>query len=234
MIQPLVVCCNARMRERDLARREPGAASDECCVRAGVMRGAEGATPQVRCVRIERPADRTDDRHLERLCFAERRHQTGDRPSEERLARAGRPHHQQVVASGERHLERPPRVQLSTYLRKVDRPERLHERPSHILGDQLGYRRHRLVIPQDRRLSGPAAGTCDEPCRFRQVRHADHLDAVGEPRLTDVRGGHHDAPMAGPTERREHRQRARHRPDGTRQRQLAEQRDGAPARPDLP
>ena len=54
-----------------------------------------------------------------------------------------------------------------------------------------------------------------------------------EPRLSFVRGGHDDAPVALPGERGDHRQHARDRLDRARQRQLAEQRPAAAAAPDL-
>ena len=64
--------------------------------------------------------DGGDDRRRERRLVVEVRQEPGDRPGEERLARARRPDQQQPVAAGERDLERPPGVGLAADVGQVD------------------------------------------------------------------------------------------------------------------
>ena len=59
-------------------------------------------------------------RRFERLVPRELGQDRGQPPGEHRLARAGRPHHQEVVAAGRRDLEGSAGLRLSAHLRQVD------------------------------------------------------------------------------------------------------------------
>ena len=151
--------------------------------------------------------ERPDRVGLEGLLPAERR-QHGDEPlGEHRLADAGRPGQEQVVAPGGGELEREPRLGLADDVGEVG------PGPGHVgrrRGHRSGGQRHALL--------GRGVPVDDVAQRARPV----HRDAVDELGLGDVLERHHDVP--DPSSRGlEHRgQHAPHAPDPPVEGQLAE------------
>ena len=74
----------------------------------------------------QRPRDRVDARHLERLVSRQRRQDARQPPREHRLARSRRAGEQHVVPAGRGELERPPPALLAAHLGEVGQ-ERLLE-----------------------------------------------------------------------------------------------------------
>jgi hypothetical protein len=80
------------------------------------MRRPERALP-AQSTFTEHPRDAFDHRHLERLGVVQHWQQPGHGSREQGLARAGRSDQHQVVATRDRHFERPAGVALATHLR---------------------------------------------------------------------------------------------------------------------
>ncbi len=92
------------MGERDFAGPGLLASTDECGHRGRVMRSTEGAP--VRQLAIgEMAGDRKHHRDLQQLARIERRQDRGQAARQHRLAGAGRPVHQEIVAAGGCDLE---------------------------------------------------------------------------------------------------------------------------------
>ena len=103
---------DAEMGERDLAGPRPRAAADHRRQRRRMMRVAERPAPCEAAVG-QAAGDALDHAHLEHLGRGERRQQPRQASGEQGLAGARRADHQQVVASGRRHLQRPLRGLLA-------------------------------------------------------------------------------------------------------------------------
>ena len=96
---------HAEMREADLARPDAQAAADQRRHRRAVVRRAERpAAADLAAAELAR--DRRDHRHFERLGRLQRRQDARQAGGEQRLARARRPAHQQIVPAGRGDLER--------------------------------------------------------------------------------------------------------------------------------
>src|SRR3546814_9474047 len=93
------------MSEADLARTDAQAAADECGQRRRMVRRAERPRADEPPA-LERPRDRGDHRHLERLRRGQVGQYAGQAGGHQRLARPRRPRHQQVVAARSRDFER--------------------------------------------------------------------------------------------------------------------------------
>ena len=92
------------MGERHLARPRPQAAADQRLQGRRMVRIAEGAAAaELALAEIAR--QRTHHRGLQRLLRFQGRQDAGQARRQHRLARAGRPDHQQVVAARRRHFE---------------------------------------------------------------------------------------------------------------------------------
>ena len=96
---------HAVMGERDLARPRPQAAADQRRHAGGMMRGAERAAVGERAA-LDLARHRGDHGHFEQLGRSERRQDGGKPRRQHRLAGAGWPDHQQVMAAGSGDLER--------------------------------------------------------------------------------------------------------------------------------
>ena len=70
-------------------------------------------------VAVQRARHRLDAGDLEQLRKAGRGHDAGQPPGQHRLARPGRPHHQQVVVPGGGDLQRAPGGRLAAYVAQV-------------------------------------------------------------------------------------------------------------------
>ncbi len=163
----------------------------------------------------------------------------GSRPGiarrQECLAGARRPDEQQVVTPRQRHFQRPAGVMLTANLAEVDGFQRAGQRRHRPNGASawLWTRQLDRSAPLGT-LRSASTWSCDQSRRVVQALHADRLDATHQARLGLVRGGHDHPPVALASQRRDHRQHARHSLDRARQRQLAEQRPCPAAAPDLP
>ena len=107
------------MREARLPRARAGPAADDRRRRCAVVRRAEGRERDQRPARLERPRDRVDARHLQRLFVRERRQDPRQPPREHRLARAGRSREQEVVTTRGGELERAPGALLAADVGEV-------------------------------------------------------------------------------------------------------------------
>ena len=110
---------HATVRERDLSRAGPRAASDHRRSRRTVMRRPKRRHGDERTLRRQKPAHRVDAGHLERLSSSERREDSGKPPGEHRLPRSGRAGQKQVVISCGRDLERAPSPFLPSHVGQI-------------------------------------------------------------------------------------------------------------------
>ena len=106
------------MRERDLARPRPAASADEALSRDGVVRRSEGALGGE--ASGPDPGRAVDLGDLQGLLEARGREDARHPPRKHRLARAGRPDHQHVVAAGGGYLQGPLGVLLPSHVGEVD------------------------------------------------------------------------------------------------------------------
>ena len=96
---------HAEVREADLARTDPQAAADQRRHRGTMVRRAERpAAPDPATAKLAR--DRRHHRDFKRLARLQRRQDARKARSKQRLARAGRSAHQQIVAAGRSDFER--------------------------------------------------------------------------------------------------------------------------------
>ena len=108
---------HAVVRERDLAgARQAGPAAQERRRRHGVVRHPE--RPGRHQAALQHAGHRVQARHLERLLAGHRGQDRREPAREHRLARAGRPDQQHVVAARRGDLQRAPRDRLPTDLRR--------------------------------------------------------------------------------------------------------------------
>jgi hypothetical protein len=115
----------------------------------------------------QRPRDRLHHRDLQRLGGIERGQDTGQAGCHQRLARAGRPDHQQVVTAGRRDLQRALGRLLPLYLAQVGTTGRLVR----FAGLRRGQQTMSLQMVEQR----------------QQVGRGDHLDRAGPGRLRPLR-----------------------------------------------
>ena len=152
------------MREARLARARHGAAADDRRRRGTVVRCAKRRHEDDRAPRRQRPGDRVDPRHLERLVTGQRRQDARQAPSEHRLAGSRRACEQHVVLARRGELERPSPPLLPSHLGEVGQ-ERLLE----LVAARRGRERDLLLAAQVRD-------------RLRQMVDRDDVDA-GQRRL---------------------------------------------------
>ena len=93
------------MRERDLARLDERASADQSGLRNRMMRKAKRARAHDAGASAQQSRDAVDLRYLERLVRRHRRKNRGQPSCEHRLAAAGRPDEEQVVAAGRGNFE---------------------------------------------------------------------------------------------------------------------------------
>jgi hypothetical protein len=96
---------HAEVRQADLARADLQPAADQRRHRGAVVRRPE-RTPAANPSAVQLARDRGDHRHFERLAGLQRRKDAGKTCGEQRLARARRAAHQQIMAAGRGDLER--------------------------------------------------------------------------------------------------------------------------------
>jgi hypothetical protein len=104
--------------ERNLAGLGAQPAADQRCHARRMMRRAERAPVGERAT-VELAGDRGDHRDFEQLGRRQRRQDRGQPRREHRLAGAGRADHQQIVAAGGCHLERPLGALLSLDVEEI-------------------------------------------------------------------------------------------------------------------
>ena len=100
------------MRQADLAGARQLTAADQRYVRDRVMRRAKRPLRQEPGAGRQQAGDGMDRRCLQRLVKGERRQDRGDASRHHRFSRAGRAHHQRVMAARGGDLQRPPRQGL--------------------------------------------------------------------------------------------------------------------------
>jgi hypothetical protein len=190
-----------------LAGAHPRPATDERLGRHRVVRRAERAS-----ARQQRPlpqaGDRVDSADLCRLAFVERRLDARRGPGEQGLADAGRSAEREVVPAGDGNLEGPTSDDLSHDRGEVGRVDG-------ISGPGRGSFR-----PRSRDALDARQVTDDLADASRRV----DADVPRRGALSGVLPRHHDGPCAGGPRGRDERQHARHRPHGSVQRELADER----------
>jgi hypothetical protein len=160
-LRELIEKQDAAMAQGDLAGAHLPSAADEPRVRDGVMRRAEGPSPDERRVRRQEPADAVDLRDLQRVLRAHRRQDRRHGAGEERLAAAGRTGHEHVVAAGGSDLQGALDVVLALDVGEVGAvPDRLFGRKLRGTGDI--------------RLDGLEAGEMGGKLGQRAHRHDSH------------------------------------------------------------
>ena len=200
----------AAVRERDLARRRLRAPTpDQRRDRRGVVRRAERWDADQAA-----PAPSgggVDLRDLERLVGRERGQHRREPAGEHRLADAGRPCEQQVMAASRGCLQRAARPREAAHLAEVERLVLV------------------LVLVVARVGGGGGSGHGSSPLRHARSsprRRAPRTSRVGHQRgLGDVRHRHDDRRSSGSDERGDERQRAGHAADRPVEPELAEHRD---------
>ena len=106
--------------QADLTRAQrPAAAADKRDEGRLVMRGAEGWAVEQRAVGHGAARSRVDPGHGEGLLGREAREEPGQALGEHGLARAGRPDHEEVVATGGGNLERPSTDRLAPHVGEI-------------------------------------------------------------------------------------------------------------------
>ena len=199
-LRQLVQEQHAVVGEADLARPRDGAAADEGGVAGRVVGAAEGAVAEQPFQ--PRAPGGVDRGRLHRLLDRERGQDPGDAPGQHRLAGAGWPDEDEVVAARGRDLQR-------------------------AAGDRLpadvGHVGQRAARDPRRRASGRRRPRRRprQPERLRQGHRGMDVDAVHDRGLGGVRGRHHRRPQALPPRHQHHRQHARHRPQRPVERELA-------------
>ena len=154
------------MREADLARFRPAAATDDGRHRRGVMRFAEGAGA-ADAAAVDQPRQRMDHRGLERLGRGQRRQDTGDARGEHRLARPRRPDKDRVVPPRRRDLERALGAFLSLDVQQVARRRRARDIAGAGGADGLGARE---MADRGREAGGGDDVRGIDPCGLRPGR----------------------------------------------------------------
>ncbi len=163
---------HSEMGEADLARPDLEPAADQRDHRGAVVRRPVGSG-------ADQPAagkgagDAGDHRHLQRLGRSQLGQYARQAGGEQRLARAGRPDHQQIVAAGRRDLERA----LGRLL------------PFHL--GEVGAEARRLRLARGRRREHRAAAEMVE--QGDEVGRRDDLDVAGPGRLRPLGGGADEA-----------------------------------------
>lgn len=188
------------MRQAHFARLHPEPAAGERRHRGRMVRAAERARPR-QPPALQRARHRSDHRHLQRLGGIERRQDARQAGGEQRLARARRPAHQQVMPARRRNLERASRRLLPLHLGEIG--------PRHALVDHAGRGRGQQLVALEMVEQRDEVGC------------GDHVHLPRPARLRPLRGGT-DQSLArlGGVERSE--QHARARRDPPVQRQLAD------------
>ena len=104
---------HAPVRQADLPRARPGSTTHQPGMTGGVVRRPERPLAHQRRLRRQQSAHTVDAGHLQRLVDRHRRQDRRQGPRQQRLARARRPAHDQVVRTGRRHLQAPLDVLLA-------------------------------------------------------------------------------------------------------------------------
>ena len=197
----------ARARSRPAApsarRRRPAPPPTPCGAARGTGARATSAAPP------EQAGDRIHHRRLQRLVERQRRQDPRQAPREHRLARAGRPDEQQVVAAGGRDLERAARDLLPAHVGQVRRLGALPVRPRRRRPRRAGASRALAAQERDQLGSG-SAGACT-------------VVAADDRGLGRVVARHEQPPDAAAARPGGDRQHAAHRPQRAVERQLADE-----------
>ncbi len=209
------------MRQAHLARRETGAAPHECGVRSGVVRCTKRTPAPQPVARAEQARHTGDHRRLERFALVERGQQPRNRPRQERLAGTGRTDQQQAVPTGKRDLQPPARGGLPADVGEVDRWVPADQRPAYRMLVEGPRDGHEPAAGRLRRTSTVWAG--NQPRGIIEAEQRFDLEPLDERRLGRVGRRYPHAARAGPGERVQHRQNARHRMHGTREREFPQQ-----------
>ena len=154
--------------------------------------------------RLQHPANAVNLRRLDRLLLRHRRHDRRQPLRQHRLPCPRRPHHQQIVPTRRRHLQRPLHILLSLHIRKINLPLLTHRKIRH-----RPPRRRQQRCPTRHMLK----------C-LPQAPHPDHRHPLNNARLLRILPRHnHLFPPARPRTQR-NRQNPLHRPHRPVQRQL--------------
>ena len=167
---------HAEMRQADLARTHFQAAPDQGRHRRRMMRASE-RPPSQHPSAVQFPRDRGDHRHFERFCGFKRRQYPRQAGSEQRLARARRPAHQEIMTARGGNLERA----LGDLL-PFDLP-------------QIGPADGRLGLPRKRRGQQTRALQMRDQCQ--QIRGGKHFD-ITRPSRFGTLCNRADQPLALP------------------------------------
>ena len=108
------------MGQADLAGAGPAPAAHQPGMADGVVGRAEGARAHQRLAVGQRVGHGVDARDVQRFAERQAGQDGGQRPRQQRLARARRPLHQTVVAAGAGDLQRPLGLFLPLDIGKVD------------------------------------------------------------------------------------------------------------------
>ena len=146
---------HAAMRERHLAGHGMRAAAEQPRVGNGVVRRTERTAHHKRLARLQNASNGVDARNLQCLLGSEGREDGRNAPREHRLARAGRPDHEDVVSARNGHLDCALRAVLSLHVREVIarvavRGHACGEVRAHrVEGKRAGEKIHRLAQAAD-------------------------------------------------------------------------------------
>jgi len=175
---------------------------------------------------------RRDHRGGECGHIVEWRKKPGDRSGQQRLTRPGWTHEQQTVSTGQRDLERATGPGLAANLGQVrDAPSdrrRLGRAGCAVAGAGLPQLDPRRRDPSPARPAEP-----DQLDRFDESLDSEHLDPTYEVRLVDCARGDDHASDPTTSQRRDHGQHPRHRPNFATKRELADQCHPAGTRANL-
>ena len=180
---------HAVMGERDFARPRMQAAADQGRHAGGMMRRPE-RPPVGQCAAFDHAGDRLHHGDFEKLGRRQRRQDRGQPRRQHRLAGAGRPDHEQIMAAGGRHFERALGAFLALDVGKIGEPAggfqdlrlrpRQHLRALEVVGelDQRGGRDDLDLRARPGRL-GSAFGRADQAFATRigadrRRQHARH------------------------------------------------------------
>ena len=195
---------DAAVSERDLAGDRASAPADEPGRRNPVMGGAKRRRPDEARAGGKNPGDGVDARDLDRLGARKWREDPGQPPGEHRLAGAGRPRQEQMVASGRGDLGRAAGDELPAEVAEIG-------------GGIVAA--HALAEGEGRDRPGPE----DVLDGGGQVGDGNDLDALDGRGLERARGGQHDLLEAGVAGRERQTQRAPHGANLSTQAELADE-----------
>ena len=168
---------HAVMGKARLARPHLQAAADQRRHRGRMMRRAERPPVGQRAAR-QFAGDRLDHRDVEQFARVERRQDRGQTLRQHRLAGAGRPDHQEVVAAGRGDFEGAARHFLAAHLAEIGQAGRIGTPPRPPGGRQLVAAQ--MVDQRQQAVGGDDVDVVAGPGRFRTAGgRADDAPPLG-------------------------------------------------------